>query len=462
METGIFRSYDVRGVYPDQIDEDTAKKIGNAAARFLDAKTIIVGEDGRISSPQLSKAVIEGANMAGCDIVYIGRSTTPMFYYAVKYFNADGGIMVTASHNPSDYNGLKITARGAVPIGLVNGLNEIKQFTAGNLSVAAQKGVVSEKSILNHYVNFLSEAGGAEYGKIKLKIVVDAGNGVGGLVMGPLADKLNLNCEKLFFEPDGRFPNRSPDPLKQDGLSKLREAVKNQNAALGIAFDGDADRLAVIDEKGEFVPAQYILGLLWQDSDAAKEHKIVYDIHFSKALKEFFGLRGAVSRVGHTFVAEKMRLEKALLGGETSGHFFFRETNYNESAILAALKLLKIIQTENRKLSELVQPFKKYFYSGEITIPIGNVARQTAILEELRKDFCDFKIDKLDGLTVEHWDENSPDATVGAPPNGVGRWWFNVRPSNTEPALRMVVEADNEELMNQKIAELKRSIDDSQ
>lgn len=461
METNIFRSYDVRGIYPSQIDEDAAKRIGNGTARFLNARILIVGEDGRLSSPQLRQAVVEGVILAGCNVIYIGRCTTPLFYYAVKYFDADGGIMVTASHNPPEYNGLKIMGRGATPIDKDSGLNKIKELVMGEIFITEHAGAVkNEPDVLNNYVDFLIDTSGVQPGELNLKVIADAGNGVGSLVVEPLFEKLKVNYFKLFFDIDGSFPNRSPDPTRSGGLEVLSEEIKKQHADMGIAFDGDADRLVVVDEKGELVPAQYILALLWQrGGQAVKEHKVIYDLRFSRAIKDFFGDLGVRSIVGHSYIAGKMRETDAFIGGETSGHFFFKETNYNESAALASLKLMKILQDNGKKLSELIQPLKKDYYSGEINIAVNNSARQSEIISVLKNKYQNEKIDELDGLMVEHWDNDSSDATVGALSSLAGKWWFNIRQSNTEPAMRLVVEATTEELMKEKIGEIKNEIE---
>lgn len=446
METGIFRSYDVRGVYPNQINEESVKKIGNSTVKFLGAKTVVIGEDGRCSSPQLRQAAVEGIVTAGCDVVYIGRCTTPLFYYAVKYFDADGGIMVTASHNPPEYNGLKIMKKGAAPIDKKSGLDEIKELAAGEIFTSERRGIINlQPDIINNYIDFLISVSGIQPGELALKVVADAGNGMGSAVIAPLFDKLRVNYSKLFFDIDGYFPNRSPDPTRSGGLEVLSEEIKKQHADMGIAFDGDADRLVVVDEKGELVRSQYILAVLWQrGGQAVKEHKVIYDLRFSRVIKEFFGDSGVRSIVGHSYIAGKMRDADAFIGGETSGHFFFKETNYNESAALASLKLMKILQDSGKKLSELVRPFKKDYYSGEINIAVNNLARQGEIIGVLKNKYQNESIDELDGLTVEN-------------PN----WWFNIRQSNTEPAMRLVVEAKTEALMKEKIKEIQNIVGDS-
>lgn len=447
MDKNIFRSYDVRGIYPSQLDEDTMRRIGNAAVRFFDAKIMVVGEDGRISSPQLSRAVIEGANLAGCNTVYIGRCTTPLFYYAVKYFDADGGIMVMASHNPPEYNGLKIVKKSAAPIDKKGGLDEIKESAAGEIFTSEHRGTINpQPDKISNYIDFLISVSGIQSGELSLKAVADAGNGMGSMVIAPLFDKLRVNYSKLFFDIDGSFPNRSPDPVRNKGLKALAAEIKKKKAGIGIAFDGDADRLVVVDENGEFVPSQYVLAILWQGGGkTVKENKVVYDLRFSRVVKEFFGDSGIRTVVGHSYMAGKMKEADAFIGGETSGHFFFKETNYNESAALAALKLMKTLQNSGKKLSELVQLFKKDCYSGEIIIAVNNSARQNEIIGVLKNKYQNEKIDELDGLTVEN-------------PN----WWFNIRRSNTEPAMKLVAEAITEKLMKEKIEEIRKLITNSE
>lgn len=431
--SNIFRAYDIRGIYPEEINTDIGKRVGNAVARYLKAKTIVVGEDGRIGSPELRQAVIGGITSAGADVIYIGQCTTPLFYFAVKQTVADGGIMVTASHNPAEYNGLKITEAGGVPLGIDEGLLEVKEL-ANNFVEAVNKGKVTDnKGLKDQYIDFLIKNSGIKPGVIKNKMIVDTGNGMGSLIIPPLFDKLRIDYTPLNFEIDGKFPNRSPDPAHQGALDQLKKEVVEQKADLGIAFDGDADRLAVVDEKGDWIPAQFILALLWQ----AKPVKTVYDSRFSKAVREFIGSYGIRSMVGHTHVAGTMRHSSAELGGETSGHFFFKDMNYTESAALAALKLMHFVQENKKPLSELVKPLNKYFYSGEVATEMKDIKKSEGIIKVLKEKYSDGKQDIFDGLTVEY-----------------PEWWFNVRPSNTEPLLRLVVEANTEELMEEKKKEL--------
>jgi phosphomannomutase len=432
----IFRAYDVRGIYPEEINTQVALKVANAACRFLKARRIIVAHDVRESSPELASAVLEGATIAGAEVTYIGHSTTPLFYYAVKESGADGGIMITASHNPKEYNGLKIVGKGASPIGLETGLRDIKALYGEHLAEAATSGLVHEDDDLQKsYIEFLRDQ--VKFSK-DLNVVIDAGNGSVIFVIKPLLGRTELNVHQLFFEPNGKFPGRGPDPIKEGALGALQRKVIETGSDIGFAFDGDGDRVTVVNEKGEIVSPQFILALLWQ---AKGKGKVVYDLRFSRSVKELFGDQGIKSKVGHSFICQAMAKEKADIGGETSGHFFFKEMNYTESSVLAMIALLNYLSASGKKISELVVPLEKYAGSGELNIPIESHDAGMGILQKLKEEYKDGTIDELDGLTVEY-----------------DNWWFNIRPSNTEPLLRLVVEATNKELLGQKVDELKQKM----
>lgn len=450
MISSIFRAYDIRGIYPSELNEDVAQQVGNATARFLNAKTLVVGEDGRISSPKLTQAVIDGITSAGCDVLYIGQCSTPLFYFASRNL---GGIMITASHNPPEYNGLKIVDKDGNPIGLDNHLGDIKDLMEKGIEESEKKGKIIEKpEIREEYVDFLIKTSGVKAGDIKFKVVVDAGNGMAGAVIKPLFERLKIDYVPLFFDIDGSFPNRPPDPAKEGALNLLKETVRQEKTALGIAFDGDADRVAFVDEKGSDVPAQFVLALLWFAEK--NKPKVVYDLRFSRAVKDIFGEYGIRSQVGHTFISHMMRKVNGGIGGETSGHFYFKEANYNESSGLAVLKLLRFLQESGKPFSELAATFKKYYYSGEISIEMGDTSKAEEIFESLQKRYSDGAWDKFDGLTIEYWNESFD--KLRAPTKG--RWWFNLRPSNTESLLRLVVEAETKELMDEKVNEIKAEI----
>ena len=443
--SNIFRDYDIRGIYPDEINISIAERVGNAVAVFYGAKKIIVGEDGRLSSPDLRGGLIRGIRKAGADVLFIGQVTTPLFYFASKKLKADTGIMITASHNPPQYNGLKIVGPNGVPVGLNSSLSDIKAvFDGGDLKTAEKEGRLLETTgIVGDYADFLINVAGIKKWNTNLKLVADAGNGVASVVLKPLLDRLNVNYVPLFFDIDGNFPGRGPDPVKAGATDILRSKVLSEKADLGVAFDGDADRMTVVDKSGNIVESQYVLGILWRGEKGLFGFpKVVYDLRFSRSVKELFGRYGYRSKIGHNHIRRTALDVKAELAGETSGHFYFRKLDYAESVNLALLKLLKMVS--KKPLSALTAGFKKYSYSGDINIETGDKRQATSILTKLKEKYENGKISELDGLTVEYWDE----MPIGR------RWWFNIRPSNTEPLLRLVVEANTKDLMDKKVSEL--------
>ncbi|HXK40994.1 MAG TPA: phosphomannomutase/phosphoglucomutase [Candidatus Paceibacterota bacterium] len=434
--SNIFRAYDVRGVYPDELNEGIAEKIAGATAKFLNAKKLVVGEDARVSSPVLRKAVLDGATKAGCDVHYIGRCTTPLFYFSVNKLGADGGIMVTASHNPPQYNGLKIVGPGATPIASISGLFKIRDMVNEVTESSVNKGAVQTTSFLNEYIDFLARE--TKFKHKNTKFIVDASNGMAPVVLEPLFEKLDLKPIQINFDINGSFPGHSPDISKKENLEQLKNKILETGAEVGFAFDGDADRLTVLDEKGEKLPSEFVVGLLFKaQAGLFKKPKVAHDLRFSKSVRELFGKNGFPSPTGYVFVRKKMKEVDADLGGELAGHFDFKEMNYAESAVLAMLKTLGIVSSSGKRLSELVAPFKKYFNSGEVNIPIDqNDDLKSEIMENLKNKHSDGKQNFLDGIMVEY-----PD------------WWFNVRFSNTEPIVRVVVEANTQELMERRVRE---------
>lgn len=435
MESNIFRAYDIRGIYPDEINESGALKLGKAIAKYLDVKNIIVGYDARASTPVLVKNLIEGILSQGIKVSLIGQCTTPLFYFAVNNSENSGGIMVTASHNPPQYNGFKIVRSGGIPVSLNSGLANIRELSETEIKDVDTIGQVDKLNFTDKYIDKIVKLSGA--GKINkdLKIIIDASNGMAPVVLEPLAQKLNLNFERLYFDIDGSFPNHAPDTSKETNLTDLKKRVLDSGADVGFAFDGDGDRVAMIDEKGQRVGADFIMGLIYKH--IFPNQKFVYDLRFSKSIRELLSKNGVRSKPGHTFVKQIMRETDAVFGGELSGHFMYKDLNYAESAALTMLLVLKILSENKKTISELVAPFAKYVYSGEINIEISDENPKADIIKRLKEKYKDGKIDGLDGLTVEY-----PD------------WWFNIRLSNTEPLLRLVIEADTKELMESKKEEL--------
>lgn len=448
VRTSIFKAYDVRGVYPDELNGDIAYKVGFATAKFLGDKNkgkklkLVVGEDGRIASPALRGAVIDAFTKAGADVIYIGPCTTPLFYFSVNNFKADGGIMVTASHNPPQYGGLKIVGYESSPIGAETGLKDIENISKGEFIPAQEIGSVEEKNAISEYVDFLVKESGLGSDADKIKIVIDTGNGMKPLIVNPLMERLKLSFTPMYFEIDCRFPNHSPDISKSEALSELRKKVVETKADLGVAFDGDGDRVMFVDEKGEIIGADFILALLYKSASSLfHKPKTVYDIRVSRSVKELLGSKGFKSRPGHSFIKQVMKEHDAELGGELSGHLFFREMKYAESSTLAMLRVIKILHESAGSMSGLIEPFKKYFHSGETNIAVPSREEGLRIQKMLKEKYKDGKLDETDGVTIEY-----------------PAWWFNLRLSNTEPIMRLVIEADNADLMNQKVQELMTEI----
>ena len=432
----IFKAYDIRGITPDELDAEAAHRIGRAAARFIGATTLAVGRDARRSSPELFEALVRGINDEGVDVVDLGLVSTPMVYYAVETLEAGGGIMVTASHNPAQYNGFKICREHAIPIGEASGLLEIEKGSAEIADEAprSKRGTIRSVDVREGYVDHVLTVG---RGRPRLKVAIDCGNGMAAVGLEPLLERLDLEVERLYFEPDGTFPNHEADPLKTENLRDLVAAVRRTGADLGVAFDGDADRAVFVDEAGVPIPSDLMTALLARRQlERNPGGRVLYDLRSSRTTAEEIESAGGVaemSRVGHSFVKAQMREVDAIFAGELSGHFYFRfsPTLVADDGIAAFVAVLDLLASEDLPLSEIVAPLKRYSASGEINSRVSDVE---AILEKLRAEHENAPVvSDLDGLLVRY-----PD------------WWFNVRPSNTEPVLRLNVEADNEPLMIEK------------
>jgi phosphomannomutase len=434
---GIFKAYDIRGTYPDQLDEDLAYRIGVSAVRVLQADSIVVGWDMRTSSPSISEALIRGITDAGADAVRIGMACTPMLYFAVGHLKAGAGIMVTASHNPSEYNGFKFCREEAIPVAYDTGLSQIEKLVQKDQTdFPGEKGEVSDVDIGPDYrAHLLKFADGIK----PLTVVIDAGNGVMGAFLPALFEKLPCEVIKLYFEPDGTFPNHEANPLKKENMADLIEKVKETDADLGIAFDGDGDRSMYCDEQGEIVPCDLLTALLGAEMlEREAGAAIVYDLRSSWVVREEIERLGGTaveSRVGHSYIKATMREKNSIFAGELSGHFYFRDIYTTDNAEMAAIQILSKISRAERPFSELIAPLRKYYATGEINF---EVADKEAKLDALRSRYSDADLKELDGLTVEY-----PD------------WWCNVRPSNTEPVLRLNLEARSEQKRDEKLEEVK-------
>jgi phosphomannomutase len=415
----IFKAYDIRGIYGEQLNEDTAYKIGRAFVVYVGSK-IVVARDNRLSSNSLFEALARGINDQGGDVYDIGLSTSPMFYYAVSNLDCDGGIIITASHNPSNYNGFKMVRGDAMPLSGEDGIDEIKRLVEKNDFVSLEKGKIYTKDIARDYINSF------ERKKHNLKVVVDTANSVSGLIVGEMLSGVQLL--HIYSELDGNFPNHEPNPLKEENIKDLREKVLEYGADMGISFDGDGDRVFFIDERGELISSDLIIALIAKLIDK----KTLYDPRCSNIVKET-AKESVMYRVGHSFIKQKMKNDDIFFGGEYSGHYYLKQgSSYYESPYFVIYKLFEAM--ENKKLSELIAPFKKYYHSGELNFEVKD---KQSVLEEIEKEYSSGRINKIDGIRIDFDD-----------------WWFLLRGSNTEPVLRLIVEAKSKELLEDKIKDL--------
>jgi phosphomannomutase len=441
LDPKAFKAYDIRGHYPSEVDEDGGYAVGRAYVEQFEPRRIAVGRDMRLSSPAMAEAVIRGAADGGAEVLDIGMVGTEMLYFAVGQLALDGGVGVTASHNPKDYTGMKIVRRGALPVGGDSGLFDIRDRALGlsskGLSGQGGQTPVAEKvdvypAFVDRVLSFIDPDN-----ILPLRVVIDAGNGMAGAMLPPILERLpKLDAVRCFFEPDGSFPNHAPNPLLPENREFIVGKVLEAKAALGIAFDGDADRCFFVDDTGEFVPGDFVTALL-AESMLEKEPgaKIIYDVRASWAVPDTVKRAGGVplvNRVGHAFIKLRMREEGALFGGEVSGHYYFRDFNQADSGTIPALLMLELVSKRGRPLSEILQPFReRYFITGELNTPVEDVALK---LQELKEHFAsEGEVSHLDGVSITASD-----------------WHMNVRPSNTEPLLRLNLEALDPELMERK------------
>jgi phosphomannomutase len=435
LDPKVFKAYDVRGIYPDELDEAGAEAIGRAYVEVFEPRRVAVGRDMRLSSPAMQEALMRGASSAGADVLDLGLVGTEMVYFAVGSLGLDGGAMVTASHNPKDYTGMKLVRRGALPVGGESGLLDIRDRAqaSNNLSQAKSVGSIESYDIWPAYVDrVLSFVDGAAVKP--LRVVIDAANGMAGAMLPPVLERLPVDAVRCYFEPDGSFPNHEPNPLLPENREFIVRKTLEEGADLGVAFDGDADRCFFVDDTGEFVPGDFVT-VLFAESVLEKEPgaKIIYDVRASRAVPDTIERAGGtalVNRVGHAFIKARMRKEEAAFAGEVSGHYYFRDFSQADSGVVPFLLMLEMISKQGR-LSEILAPLRsRYFITGEINTPVADVALK---LQELKERYADGRVSHLDGISVDYDD-----------------WHFNVRPSNTEPLLRLNLEATAEELMEEK------------
>ncbi len=443
INTEIFRAYDIRGIYPSTINEEAAYSIGQAFVKFLKKRKpkIVVGRDGRLSTPKLFRGLTRGIIEQGGNVIDIGLSITPMLYFATAHFKFDGGISITASHNPQEYNGFKFVREKAIPISEKTGLKEIKKLTKKLASfrgpVATKPGNIVKKEVLKEYLKF-----NLKDFDLKLirpfKIVIDTANAVPGIIVPEFLKKTNCKIHHLFAKLDGSFPNHLPSPHEEENLRDLKREVLEKRADLGIAFDGDGDRIIFVDEKGKMIPGDLITALMV--NLILKENpgeKVLCDVRSSNIVRDIVKENGGIpvlGRIGHSFIKEKMRKENIIFQGELNGHYYLRSHYFCEAPFFVIFKVLEEMSKSGKNISKLVKPYKKYFHSGEINFKVKDKKK---VLKSLENKLKGGKVLKMDGIRIDF-----PD------------WWFNVRPSHTEPVLRLVVEAETKKLMVQKKKEL--------
>ena len=437
LDSKVFKAYDVRGLYGEELDEEGAYAIGRAYVEEFSPRDIAVGRDMRVHAPAMASAVIAGATDGGATVVDIGMTGTEMLYFAVGELGLDGGIAVTASHNPKEYTGMKIVRGGALPVGGESGLLQVRDraLALQDKPRLQDSGHVRSEDVYPAFVErvlaFIDVAAVEP-----LRVVIDAANGMAGAMLPPVLERLPVDAVTCYFEPDGTFPNHEPNPLLPENREFIIRKTTEEGAALGVAYDGDADRCFFVDDTGDFVPGDFITALL-AESILEKEPggKVIYDVRASWAVPETIERAGGVplvNRVGHAYIKHRMREEDAVFAGEVSAHYYFRDFTQADSGVIPFLLMLELISKRGRRLSEILEQYRsRYFITGEINTPVSDVALK---LNELEERFgTEGTVSHLDGVSILADD-----------------WHFNVRPSNTEPLLRLNLEARSQELMERK------------
>ena len=437
LDPSVFKAYDVRGLYPSQLDEDGAYRVARAYTAHFEPRSVALGHDMRLSSPAMARAAAEGIADAGADVAELGLVGTEMLYHAVTELGLDGGICVTASHNPKEYTGMKIVRRGALPVGGDSGLSEIRVLAESGFDEVTSRGSIQIEDVWLSFVQKVLSF--VDVDAIRpLRVVIDAANGMAGVMLPPVLEKLpQLDLVRCYFEPDGNFPNHEPNPLLPENRQFIVRKVTEEDADLGVAYDGDADRCFFVDDTGQFVPGDFATALMAEAMLAKTPgEKVLYDVRASWAVPETIERAGGtplVNRVGHAFIKQRMRAEDALFGGEVSAHYYFREFSQADTGVVPFLVMLELVSRSGTKLSDLLRPYReRFFLTGEINTPVSDVALK---LQELKERYSSegARVSHLDGISIEFDD-----------------WHFNVRPSNTEPLLRLNLEALSESLMVEK------------
>jgi phosphomannomutase len=436
VNPGVFKAYDIRGIYPTDLGEDVARLAGRAFVAYLGAKRIGVSRDMRLSSPAMAAAFVDGARTQGADVVDYGMLGTDMMYFAVCRDGLDGGAQITASHNPKEYTGMKLVRREAFPLSGDAGISEMREMIVTDTipAPAGPRGALESADVLDDYVEKIMSF--IDPGVVTpFNVVLDAGSGMGGLVAPKLFERLPCKTTTLCFEIDGTFPNHEANPLIEENRRDITERVIAEKADIGIAWDGDADRCFFIDGNGEFVAGDFITALLAEAFlIKSRGEKIIYDVRASYAVKDIvakYDGSALMNRVGHAFIKRRMREEDAIFGGEVTGHYYFRDFYYADNGFIPALLLLELMSKKGLTLAQLLEPLRaQYFISGEINTKVASMEQVARKLDGLAATYADGHLYRMDGVSVEY-----PD------------WHFNVRPSNTEPLLRLNLEATTEAMM---------------
>ncbi|MEI8104994.1 MAG: phosphomannomutase/phosphoglucomutase [Actinomycetes bacterium] len=435
LDPAAFKAYDVRAIYPSELDEDGAYAIGRAYVEQFEPRRITVGRDVRLSSPTMAKAAIEGAADGGADVIDLGMVGTEMIYYATQALGLDGGIMVTASHNPKQYTGMKIVRRGALPVGSESGLYEIRDRAAAGVWRDAVRGTITEEDVWDGFLDRVLSFVDAPAIR-PLRVVIDAANGMAGEMLPHVLARLpQIEVVRCHFDPDGAFPNHEPNPLLPENREFIIRATREAGADFGVAYDGDADRCFFVDDTGDFVPGDFTTALFAEQMlEKEPGGKVIYDVRASWAVPEAIEAAGGVplvNRVGHSFIKQRMRDEGAVFAGEVSAHYYFRDFSQADSGVIPFLLMLELVSKRGRLGDVLDSLRSRYFLTGEINTPVADVALK---LQEIKERFGpEGRISHLDGLSIEADD-----------------WHMNVRPSNTEPFLRLNLEARSQALMERK------------
>ena len=437
---GIFKSYDIRGIYNKDWNKGKAYKIGFFLPQLLNSKKIIVGRDIRLSSNEIFSTLSRGINDAGADVLDIGLCDTPACYFATAFYNIKGSVMITASHNPKEYNGLKISREQAIPVGYETGLNKLETMSMGEVEPVRLKGKTEKLNIKSDYLKHLSQFKD-RIGKIKT--VIDGSNGMVGIFIHDVTKDLPAKINFIYDDPDGTFPNHAPNPLIEANLKDLKAKVVETKSDVGICFDGDADRVMFIDENGRFISPDLITALIGLHffkhfpKKPGKDKTVLYDIRSSRSVPEFVSKLGGnptICKVGHSHAKKLLRETNGIYGGELSGHYYFRENYYCDSGMIATLTVLSILSLEKKPISELISSISHYYFSGEINFEVEN---KKTVMDRIQKDYTGGELNTLDGIRIDF-----------------PTWWFNLRPSNTEPYLRLVVEANSKDELGKRVKEL--------